>query len=125
MDLAAAHLKHDVADLRVVQHGLELEGESGEVLRRRRARDSRWRERDFADAVEAIVEASRLPLSVLVAGVGDGNFGRLAQMNEGDDGLAVDSQGRAAVRDICRFVPLRAVGSNASALSVSETPPSH
>jgi hypothetical protein len=78
---------------------------------------------DFADAVEAIVEASRLPLSVLVAGVGDGNFGRLAQMNEGDDGLAVDSQGRAAVRDICRFVPLRAVGSNASALSVSETPP--
>ena len=75
---------------------------------------------DYGETMRALVEASHLPLSVLMVGVGDGNFGRLEYMD--GEGRAkghccVDEDGNEAVRDIVQFAAFREVGGNASALA--------
>lgn len=71
---------------------------------------------DYADTVRALVDASHLPLSVLIVGVGDGNFGRLEYM-DGEERLPKDDQGNEAVRQIAKFVALRDVAGNPTALA--------
>jgi len=53
----------------------------------------------------AIVEASHLPMSVIIVGVGNENF-RDMEILDADRGLLVSKAGRA-VRDIVQFVELR------------------
>ena len=50
-----------------------------------------------------IVEASALPLSVIIVGVGDADFSTMGVL-DGDDDRLTDQQGRRAVRDIVQFV---------------------
>ena len=72
---------------------------------------------DHAETVRALVDASELPLSVLIVGIGDGNFGRLRYMN-GDNELE-DDTGRLASREMCQFVSLSSLANNSTALSQS------
>lgn len=60
---------------------------------------------DMDDTVREIVNASYLPLSVIIVGVGSADFNNMEAL-DGDDGL-LRYGGRAAQRDIVQFVPFR------------------
>src|SRR5690554_5121062 len=59
--------------------------------------------------IDALVEASTLPLSVVIIGVGDADFSDMDRL-DGDDGLLKNSRGESAARDIVQFVPFRKFG---------------
>ncbi|XP_054426244.1 copine-7 [Pteronotus mesoamericanus] len=61
---------------------------------------------DMADTREAIVRASRLPVSVVIVGVGNADFTDM-QVLDADAGVPRSPQGEPALRDIVRFVPFR------------------
>ena len=54
---------------------------------------------------QAIVNASSLPLSIIIVGVGDAEFDAMEEL-DGDE-VRLTAGGRAAERDIVQFVPLR------------------
>ncbi|KAK3577893.1 hypothetical protein CHS0354_008288 [Potamilus streckersoni] len=60
---------------------------------------------DLPQTIEAIVEASFLPLSIIIVGVGDADFEAMNVL-DGDD-VRLSHQGKQAVRDIVQFVPFR------------------
>ncbi|XP_055088830.1 copine-7 isoform X1 [Symphalangus syndactylus] len=61
---------------------------------------------DMADTREAIVRASRLPMSIIIVGVGNADFTDM-QVLDGDDGVLRSPRGEPALRDIVQFVPFR------------------
>jgi copine 1/2/3 len=61
---------------------------------------------DFDDTVEALVEASRLPMSVLIVGVGYENFVMMEKL-DGDQKEIVSKSGHKCARDIVQFVKFR------------------
>ncbi|TPP64720.1 Copine II [Fasciola gigantica] len=60
---------------------------------------------DLPQTRAAIVNASSLPLSIIIVGVGPANFDEMEEL-DGDE-IRLTSRGRAAVRDIVQFVPFR------------------
>lgn len=54
----------------------------------------------------AIVAASRLPMSIIIVGVGKADFTDM-EILDGDDGRLRSITGEPAVRDIVQFVPFR------------------
>ena len=58
------------------------------------------------DVRDTLVEASALPMSLIIVGVGDANF---KDMNilDGDDGVLKSTRGEPVKRDIVQFVPFR------------------
>ncbi|MEQ2179967.1 Copine-3, partial [Goodea atripinnis] len=54
----------------------------------------------------AIVEASRLPMSIIIVGVGGADFSAM-EFLDSDDRLLLSPTGEAAARDIVQFVPFR------------------
>jgi hypothetical protein len=62
---------------------------------------------DMDRTVDLIVQASALPLSVVIVGVGNADFSNMNRL-DGDNGL-YNSKGVAATRDIVQFVPFRDV----------------
>lgn len=73
---------------------------------------------DMNETISAIVEASRLPMSIIIIGVGNENFGQM-EMLDGDNQVLCGRNG-AALRDIVQFVAFNQVqgsyGSLASAV---------
>uniref|UniRef100_A0A7N5ZWG5 C2 domain-containing protein n=1 Tax=Anabas testudineus TaxID=64144 RepID=A0A7N5ZWG5_ANATE len=61
---------------------------------------------DMADTREAIVQASHLPMSIIIVGVGNADFSDM-QMLDGDDGILRSPKGEPVLRDIVQFVPFR------------------
>lgn len=61
---------------------------------------------DSDKTIDAIVQASFLPISIIIVGVGNADF---SQMNilDGDGQLLRSSTGIVAARDIVQFVPFR------------------
>ncbi|XP_077364621.1 copine-3-like isoform X2 [Festucalex cinctus] len=66
----------------------------------------------------AIVEASRLPMSIIIVGVGGADF-REMEFLDSDDKLLLSPSGEAAARDIVQFVPFRSFSGNSVALTHS------
>uniref|UniRef100_A0A3B3Z6P3 C2 domain-containing protein n=1 Tax=Periophthalmus magnuspinnatus TaxID=409849 RepID=A0A3B3Z6P3_9GOBI len=60
---------------------------------------------DMVQTKEAVVNASSLPLSIIIVGVGPAEFDAMEEL-DGDD-VRVSSRGRLAERDIVQFVPFR------------------
>ncbi|KAH0626159.1 hypothetical protein JD844_000960 [Phrynosoma platyrhinos] len=58
---------------------------------------------DMPEACDAVVRASRLPLSIIIVGIGNADFSDMRELN-GDRGMLESDEGRA-VRDIVQFVP--------------------
>lgn len=59
---------------------------------------------DMPSTIRSIINASKLPISIIIVGVGNADFGAMDEL-DGDDGrLRLD--GEYAERDIVQFVPL-------------------
>ncbi|XP_034031348.1 copine-3-like [Thalassophryne amazonica] len=61
---------------------------------------------DMDETLSAIVNASRLPMSIIIVGVGGADFAAM-EFLDGDDGRLRSQTGEAAMRDIVQFVPFR------------------
>ncbi|XP_042365494.1 copine-1 isoform X2 [Plectropomus leopardus] len=61
---------------------------------------------DFDQTRDAIVRASRLPMSIIIVGVGPADF-KAMELLDGDDGKLRSTVGEAIARDIVQFVPFR------------------
>jgi hypothetical protein len=59
---------------------------------------------DVGETASQIIQASGLPISIVIVGVGQADFGNMDRL-DGDGGLS--SGGRSAKRDIVQFVPFR------------------
>ena len=55
--------------------------------------------------IAAIVAASRLPISIIIIGVGSADFSSMAALDA--DGKLLKSGGETAIRDVVQFVPFR------------------
>ena len=55
---------------------------------------------------DAIVKASRLPMSIIIIGVGEANF-KAMDLLDGDEGILKSLSGKPVARDIVQFVPFR------------------
>ncbi|XP_007888436.1 copine-9 [Callorhinchus milii] len=60
---------------------------------------------DMVQTKEAIVNASNLPMSIIIVGVGPAEFDAMEEL-DGDE-VRISSKGRVAERDIVQFVPFR------------------
>ncbi|PRP79805.1 copine-8-like [Planoprotostelium fungivorum] len=58
---------------------------------------------DLQSAIDVLVKTERLPLSVVIVGLGDGNFHDMQQL-DGDDEPLIASNGAIMARDIVQFV---------------------
>uniref|UniRef100_A0A8C6T580 Copine-3 n=1 Tax=Neogobius melanostomus TaxID=47308 RepID=A0A8C6T580_9GOBI len=61
---------------------------------------------DMDQTRSAIVNASRLPMSIIIVGVGGADFSAM-EFLDGDDGTLRSATGEPAMRDIVQFVPFR------------------
>lgn len=61
---------------------------------------------DLDQTRQAIVNASKLPLSIIIVGVGSAEF-KAMEFLDGDDGVLKSLTGEPSVRDIVQFVPFR------------------
>ena len=59
---------------------------------------------DLQDTIDALVEASFQPLSVIIIGIGDADFKKM-EILDGDEVPLVSSKGKKRVRDLVQFVP--------------------
>jgi len=61
---------------------------------------------DMEQTVDAIVDATMLPLSIVIVGVGSADFGKM-EILDADDVPLVSSRGVKMKRDIVQFIPFR------------------
>ncbi|XP_009870060.1 PREDICTED: copine-3-like, partial [Apaloderma vittatum] len=61
---------------------------------------------DLDQTRQAIVNASKLPMSIIIVGVGEADF-KAMEFLDGDDGVLKSLAGEPAARDIVQFVPFR------------------
>jgi len=59
---------------------------------------------DMENTKKAIINASDCPLSIIIIGVGSGNFNSMVELDGDEEKLNVN--GKYAERDIVQFVPL-------------------
>lgn len=60
----------------------------------------------MGDTKHAIVQASKLPMSLIIVGVGNADFSDMNEL-DGDNGVLKSPTGEQAWRDIVQFVPFR------------------
>ena len=71
---------------------------------------------DMPETVSSIVRGSTMPMSIIIVGVGNADFGSMEAL-DCDRGSLRDRQGKAAARDIVQFVPFNQFRGNAAALA--------
>lgn len=69
------------------------------------------------ESAAAIIDAAYLPLSIIIIGIGNADFGKMEYL-DGDDGL-IDNAGRKAKRDLVQFVPFNKYKGNPAKLAES------
>ena len=70
---------------------------------------------DMNETISSIVKAAYLPMSIIIVGVGNGDFGAMETL-DGDDGL-IDGNGVKCKRDLVQFVPFNKYKNNPAALA--------
>ena len=71
---------------------------------------------DMEETVDALVEASFLPISVIIIGIGDADFTNMNLLDADDEPLK-DKNGRKADRDLVQFVPFKKFSYNGELLA--------
>jgi len=71
---------------------------------------------DMDDTIEQLVEASFLPLSVIIVGIGKADFSNM-DLLDADVNPLINSKGVKAVRDLVQFVPFSKYESNSQKLA--------
>ncbi|KAK6185839.1 hypothetical protein SNE40_007985 [Patella caerulea] len=61
---------------------------------------------DMSNTLYSVVQASKLPMSLIIVGVGNADFHDMDTL-DGDNGVLRAPNGQSAVRDIVQFVPFR------------------
>ena len=59
---------------------------------------------DLQQTIDALVEASSLPLSVIIIGIGNNDFSKM-EILDGDDIPLISTTGKIRMRDLVQFVP--------------------
>jgi hypothetical protein len=71
---------------------------------------------DQRETINWIVRGSNSPLSIVIVGIGNDNFGNMHEL-DADDKPLFDSRGNKMLRDIVQFVPFREVGNSPQRLA--------
>lgn len=71
---------------------------------------------DMKETIDQLVVASELPISVIIIGIGDGDFTNMDILDADDDPL-YDSFGKKASRDLVQFVPFNKFRNNGEKLA--------
>ena len=71
---------------------------------------------DMDETVDSLVEASFLPISVIIIGIGDADFTNMDILDADDEPL-VDRNGRKSDRDLVQFVPFKKFSYNGQLLA--------
>jgi vacuolar-type H+-ATPase subunit F/Vma7 len=71
---------------------------------------------DMRETIDEIVECSKLPLSVIIVGIGDADFTNMGIL-DADDMTLMNSEGKEMKRDIVQFVEFNEVGGNTEVLA--------
>ena len=61
---------------------------------------------DMDETIDSLVEASYLPISVIIIGIGDADFTNMNRL-DADEEILCDENGRIAERDLVQFVPFK------------------
>lgn len=61
---------------------------------------------DLDQTRQSIVNGSKLPMSIIIVGVGEADF-KAMEFLDGDNGVLKSITGEPAVRDIVQFVPFK------------------
>jgi hypothetical protein len=65
---------------------------------------------DMTETINHVVASSHLPLSLIIVGIGNADFGNM-EVLDGDSGLRTNN-GQIALRDLVQFVPFRQFNGN-------------
>ena len=71
---------------------------------------------DMEETIDALVEASFLPISVIIIGIGDADFTNMNFLDADDEPLT-DKNGRKSDRDLVQFVPFKKYSYNGELLA--------
>ena len=72
---------------------------------------------DLQETIDILVEASILPLSVIIIGIGNADFKEM-EILDGDEVPLTSSKGKKRMRDLVQFVPFSKYQNNAEKLSM-------
>lgn len=75
---------------------------------------------DMQQTIDTLVRASRLPLSVIIVGVGDADFSSMERL-DADEKMLRAADGTIAVRDVVQFVPFNKFKGMSSGRLAKET----
>ena len=71
---------------------------------------------DQRDTIDAVIEASFLPLSIIIIGIGNDQFQEMIEL-DGDKTPLISSNGTKILRDIVQFVPFNRFRNNPDLLA--------
>ena len=72
---------------------------------------------DLQQTIDLLVEACELPFSVIIVGIGNGDFTNMEKL-DGDETLLSSSSGKKRIRDIVQFVPFNKYENDPKKLSM-------
>ena len=72
---------------------------------------------DLQETIDILIEASRLPLSVIIIGIGNADFKKM-EILDGDKVPLTSSKGKKRMRDLVQFVPFSKFRNNEERLSM-------
>ena len=71
---------------------------------------------DQQETIDAVIDASFLPFSLIIIGIGNDHFQEMIQL-DGDDAPLISSSGIRRMRDVVQFVPFNKYKNNPNELS--------